>query len=73
MMQIGDLWFSRDPRAWEDALDRYWSFVRPENLALERSLSSLDLERLRSLDAQGWYNFLKDEYFPWKIYRPPST
>ena len=70
MIQIADLWFSRDPRAWEDALDRYWSFVRPENLALERSLDTLDLERLRELDAQGWYHFLKDEYFPWKYTDP---
>lgn len=66
MMSIADLWASADPRAWDDALARYWCFVQPRNLALEKSLDTLDLERLRRLDAQGWYKFLKHEYFPWK-------
>ena len=49
-----------------EPLARYWSYVRPENLDLERSLDSLDLERLRDMDSQAWYQFLRDEYFVWK-------
>ena len=65
-MPIADLWVSANPRAWEDAVERYWSFVPPRNVALERSLDQLDPDRLRRLDGHGWYNFLKDEYFRWK-------
>ena len=66
MTGISDLWNSEDPSAWNSALERYWSFVQPRNLELERSLDALDLERIRSLDAQGWFDFLRDEYFRWK-------
>jgi len=70
MMQIADLWVSTSPKAWEDALERYWSFVQPRNLTLEQSLDTLDLERLRRMDANGWYKFLGDEYFRWKYTAP---
>ena len=65
-MPIAELWISSDPADWERALARYWSYVRPENFDLERSLDSLDLERLREMDSQSWYQFLRDEYFVWK-------
>src|SRR5215472_13489228 len=67
---VSNLWASTDPNEWDDALERYWTFVRPENLALERSLDALDLDRLRRLDARGWYDFLHDEYFRWKYTAP---
>jgi len=60
---VADLWRSPDLRAWEHALDRYWDFVLPRNLALERAMDALDLGSLRRLDAAAWYAFLKDEYF----------
>jgi hypothetical protein len=66
VMPIAELWASADPNVWQQALTRYWSYVRPENLELERSLESLDLERLREMDSEGWYRFLRDEYFVWK-------
>ena len=65
-MPIAELWISSDPADWERALARYWSYVRPENFDLERSLDSLDLERLREMDSQSWYQFLREEYFVWK-------
>jgi hypothetical protein len=65
-MPIAELWTSSDPAAWERALARYWSYVRSENLDLELSLDSLDLERLREMDGDGWFQFLRDEYFRWK-------
>jgi hypothetical protein len=68
--QITDLWVSSDPQAWEDALERYWNFVQRRNLALEQSLDTLDLERIRGLDPRGWYDFLMNEYFRWKYVAP---
>lgn len=69
-MNIIDLWRSSDPIAWEQALQRYWYFVQPRNLELERGLDTLDLKRLQNLSPQGWYDFLHDEYFRWKYTAP---
>jgi hypothetical protein len=69
-MNITDLWRSSDPIAWELALQRYWHFVQPRNLELERALDALDLKRLQRLSPQGWYDFLHDEYFRWKYTAP---
>ena len=44
--------------------------MQPRNLDLERALDALDLERIRCMDAQQWFDFLKDEYFRWKYTAP---
>jgi hypothetical protein len=44
--------------------------VLPANLDLERRMESLNLDRIRQLDAQGWYDFLLNEYFRWKYTAP---
>jgi len=67
---INKLWNSLDSENWHDALEHYWSFVQPKNMELEKSLELLNLERLHSLDAIGWYSFLKNEYFRWKYTTP---
>jgi hypothetical protein len=69
-MPINIFWGCRDATVWDAALERYWSFVRPENMALERSLNELSLERLARLDGNGWYSFLRNEYFRWKYTAP---
>jgi hypothetical protein len=63
---IGELWYSRDAAAWQCALDRYWSFVQPRNLALERAMESLNRNRIHAMTSDEWYAFLHDEYFRWK-------
>ena len=70
LIGITELWRSHDSQAWNEALERYWKFVLPANLDLERRMESLDLERIRQLDAQGWYDFLLNEYFRWKYTAP---
>ncbi len=69
-MNIVDLWCSSASAEWEQALERFWHFVQPRNLDLERALDALDLTRLRNLNPQAWYNFLHDEYFRWKYTAP---
>jgi len=69
-MTIAELWQSRDPEDWRRALDAYWRRIKPENRALEERMNKLDLHRLRVMDARGWYDFLHDEYFPWKYTAP---
>jgi hypothetical protein len=70
MLTINELWRSSDPAPWETALERYWQFVQERNRALELKLDCLELERVRGLDALGWYDFLRLEYFRWKYTAP---
>jgi hypothetical protein len=69
-VSVADLWRSSESEAWDRALQRYWQFVQPGNVELERALDALDVNRLRGLTPQGWYNFLHDEYFRWKYTAP---
>jgi hypothetical protein len=64
------LWHSRDPALWEEALAHYWDLVQPRNLELERRMESLDAEDVRHLDAEGWYDWLLNVYFRWKYTAP---
>ena len=69
-MNIDALWHASEPGAWHQAIERYWQFVQPRNIELERALDALDLQRLHNLSPQGWYDFLHDEYFRWKYTAP---
>ncbi|ADB14897.1 hypothetical protein Psta_0201 [Pirellula staleyi DSM 6068] len=66
VIAVRELWQSASPDEWEQALDRYWELVRPENIELEKRLESLQISWLRSLGPQAWYDFLHDDYFRWK-------
>ncbi len=61
-----ELWNSKEPRLWEFALDRYWTHVKPHNLALEREMDQLDAGIVRAMSPQAWYGFLLERYFRWK-------
>jgi hypothetical protein len=65
-----ELWNGNDPNIWKRALSRYWAFVRPSNLALEKEMDELDAEAIRAMDSQGWYGFLLEKYFRWKYTAP---
>jgi YgiT-type zinc finger domain-containing protein len=69
-LRIGSLWESRDIMEWRYALACYWNQVKPENLQLERFMSKVSPEYVKSLRADSWYAFLHDKYFPWKFTRP---
>ena len=66
MITIDELWDSTIPADWERALQRYWDFVKASNIALEHRMEELNSDYLRQLDAEGWYEFLRDQYFRWK-------
>jgi hypothetical protein len=64
------LWNSNDHNLWQNALNRYWTFVKPSNLALEQEMDHLDAEAVRMMDPDAWYRFLLDKYFRWKYTAP---
>src|ERR1700737_1614732 len=63
---IADLWYSRDPERWGQALERYWTLIQPRNLESARAIEPLDRGLIRGLTSDGWFDFLHDEYFRWK-------
>jgi hypothetical protein len=65
-----ELWNSNDPHLWKKALNRYWKFVKPSNLALEKEMDQLDIAAIRAMDPQAWYRFLLEKYFKWKYTAP---
>ena len=70
MTDLESLWKTGDRQSWHHALERYWLYVQPKNLELERELDRIPVERLRNLDALSWFNFLEKKYFRWKYTAP---
>jgi len=64
--RINELWFSDDQEKWSFYLDRYWSYVKPGNISIEKELNQIDLELVKNFDECQWYGFLRNKYFPWK-------
>lgn len=70
MSTITYLWDSKNENDWKNALESYWSYVKPKNIELERELDNLRLHQVIELDHIGWYKFLLDKYFRWKYTAP---
>lgn len=71
MMNINQLWHSRNETDWIGALTYYDKYIiKDEVRQLDNELDPLDLDAIRNLDAQGWYSFLRDKYFRWKYTAP---
>jgi hypothetical protein len=64
------MWNNNDPGLWQKALNRYWTFVKPSNLALEKEMNQLDAETVRVMNPRAWYGFLLEKYFRWKYTAP---
>ena len=64
------MWNTNDPDLWQEALNRYWTFVKPSNLALEKEMDQLDAETVRLMDPRAWFGFLLEKYFRWKYTAP---
>ena len=67
---VADIWGSSDSEIWIETLNRYWSFVKPDRMAVEKAFDTLDADSVNSLSPQEWYSFLHDEYFLWKYTSP---
>ena len=65
-----ELWESKNQTSWKTALDRYWDFVKEDNLSLEREMDQLDAETVAQMDGGEWYEFLLFKYFKWKYTAP---
>ena len=70
MITMDDLWNKPRVEEWEIALKRYWSYVKPTNLALEKEMECLNISVIESMDQTQWYTFLLEKYFKWKYTAP---
>jgi hypothetical protein len=70
MNAISNLWSSHSEIDWKNSLNNYWSYVRKENIELERNLNNLKISEIENLDKFEWYDFLFDKYFRWKYTAP---
>src|SRR6266513_2095395 len=69
-MKLSTLWASPLAEDWKQALERYWNFVLPKNVELEKKLAHLQLQAVDKMSANDWYNFLHRDYFRWKYTAP---
>lgn len=71
MSDINSLWYSHSKAEWLKALDKYEQYItRPEVAALDKELDPLDVKMVERLNADEWYTFLYQKYFPWKYTAP---
>lgn len=65
-ISVQDLWYFQNEDEWKSELDAYWKYIKPENLRLEKEISKINVEMIRSMSADEWFDFLLDKYFRWK-------
>lgn len=66
-MEINNLWYYGSNSDWENALAAYYktpSVIR--NIELEKSMDSINANKIRNMPVKEFYQFLHDEYFVWK-------
>lgn len=67
MHDINALWHDSSEKQWRAALDQYHQYItRSEVAVLDKELDPLDLGKIAQLDAEQWFEFLNNKYFPWK-------
>lgn len=65
--ELTKLWNSNSENEWNKALERYWEFVKPENIILEKEMENLDPIKISRLTPEEFFCFLYDDYFAWKF------
>lgn len=69
-MNISSLWQSKSEDEWKEALENYWSYVKPVNMELEKRMDQLDPLRIKNMTTEEFYTYLYNEYFVWKYTAP---
>jgi hypothetical protein len=64
------MWNTNDLDLWQNALNRYWTFVKASNLELEKEMDRLDAETVKAMNPKAWFEFLLEKYFRWKYTAP---
>jgi len=70
MLSTNELWKSNDEKEWLAALKRYWNFVKPTHLKIEKEFDSIHSDQVKNMNPKQWYDFLLTKYFFWKYTAP---
>ncbi len=65
-IELSLIWHSNDEKIWNTALNKYWTLIKHENLAIEKYMEELNFELIKNLNENDFYDFLFDKYFVWK-------
>ncbi len=60
------LWYEGSEQDWNKALNAYYDILRPGQIEIENYIENIDVEMVKNLDANDFYDFLYDKYFVWK-------
>lgn len=64
--EINYLWNCNDEKTWIKALFHYWEKLSFEQLPIESRINNLYYRELELMSVYEFYNFLYNEFFPWK-------
>lgn len=64
-MNINSIWHSKNIIDWDKALEHYWDYVKPDNMAIEKEFGSLNAALVEKMNSNEWHQFL-ERYFKWK-------
>ena len=67
MSATNELWNSTKEEDWRIALEKYWIFVKPTHLEIEKEFDSINIKEIERMNADQWYEFLRTKYFFWKF------
>lgn len=65
--QITDIWHSDNEEVWKAALQSYWDRFNDNQYRLEKEIEAIDARNLASLSVYQFYDFLYQQYYPWKF------
>lgn len=70
MLSTNELWKSNEEKEWLATLNKYWSFVKPTHLEVEKEFASIHSDKVKNMNSKQWYEFLLTKYFFWKYTAP---
>ena len=70
MTSTDELWNGNEEKDQQDTLKKYWSYVKPTHLEIEKEFDSIDTHVVGKMNARQWYDFLLTKYFYWKYTAP---
>lgn len=65
--RIAELWYNGTEEMWKAALKSYWDRFNDDQYRLEKEIEAIDAGDVSSLTAYEFYDFLYQQYYPWKF------
>lgn len=69
-MDINDVWFSKDPKIWEEALKDYRRRIESDNksqIEVENKFEKIEAADVQAMSVKDFCNLICEDYFLWKF------